>query len=231
MTAASAMDKLDAELHRLHLSPAAAPAGGGKALCLGFRRAADWPSVTALWHAVQSDLDLPAPAMSIDGEGYRLWFSLSERIDEETANAFLDGLIRRYLAELPAARLHIDFTAVPPPAELIPDERWAAFIDPGLGSMFAAEPWLDMPPNRTQQADLLAVLRSIRPAELSQALDRLPPPPRPAAAPAATETLSLRGPFAHPRDFLLAVMNDPQAGSLARIEAAKALLPYFENVR
>ncbi|MDU7587766.1 MAG: hypothetical protein E7K47_10285, partial [Acidovorax sp.] len=38
----------------------------------------------------------------------------------------------------------------------------------------------------------------------------------PAAAPVALETLSLSGPFTHPRDFLLAVMNDPQAGSLAR---------------
>ena len=223
------MDKLDAELRRLHLSPAEPPASGGQALCLGFRRAADWESVAALWHAAQAELDLPAPAMSIDGEGYRLWFSLAERVADETARRFIDGLIRRYLAELPDARLHIDFAASPPPAELIPDERWAAFIDPGLGSMFAAEPWLDMPPNRNQQADLLAALRSIRPAELSHALDRMLAQTSPAAAPAALETLSLSGPFTHPRDFLLAVMNDPQAGSLARIEAAKALLPYFEK--
>lgn len=200
-------------------------------MCLGFRRAADWESVAALWHAAQAELDLPAPAMSIDGEGYRLWFSLAERVADETARRFIDGLIRRYLAELPDARLHIDFAASPPPAELIPDERWAAFIDPGLGSMFAAEPWLDMAPNRNQQADLLAALRSIRPAELSHALDRMLAQTSPAAAPAALETLSLSGPFTHPRDFLLAVMNDPQAGSLARIEAAKALLPYFEKAR
>lgn len=225
------MDKLDAELRRLHLSPAEPPASGGQALCLGFRRAADWESVAALWHAAQAELDLPAPAMSIDGEGYRLWFSLAERVADETARRFIDGLIRRYLAELPDARLHIDFAASPPPAELIPDERWAAFIDPGLGSMFAAEPWLDMAPNRNQQADLLAALRSIRPAELSYALDRMLAQTSPAAAPAALETLSLSGPFTHPRDFLLAVMNDPQAGSLARIEAAKALLPYFEKAR
>lgn len=225
------MDKLDAELRRLHLSPAEPPASGGQALCLGFRRAADWESVAALWHAAQAELDLPAPAMSIDGEGYRLWFSLAERVADETARRFIDGLIRRYLAELPDARLHIDFAASPPPAELIPDERWAAFIDPGLGSMFAADPWLDMAPNRNQQADLLAALRSIRPAELSHALDRMLAQTSPAAAPAALETLSLSGPFTHPRDFLLAVMNDPQAGSLARIEAAKALLPYFEKAR
>ncbi len=225
------MDKLDAELRRLHLSPAEPPASGGQALCLGFRRAADWESVAALWHAAQAELDLPAPAMSIDGEGYRLWFSLAERVADETARRFIDGLIRRYLAELPDARLHIDFAASPPPAELIPDERWAAFIDPGLGSMFAAEPWLDMAPNRNQQADLLAALRSIRPAELSHVLDRMLAQTSPAAAPVALETLSLSGPFTHPRDFLLAVMNDPQAGSLARIEAAKALLPYFEKAR
>ncbi len=28
---------------------------------------------------------------------------------------------------------------------------------PGMGSMFVGEPWLDLPPNRNQQADLLAV--------------------------------------------------------------------------
>ena len=225
------MDKLDAELRRLHLSPAEPPASGGQALCLGFRRAADWESVGAVWHDAQAERDLRAPAMSIDGEGYRLWFSLADRVADETARRFIDGLIRRSLAELPDARLHIDFAASPPPAELIPDERWAAFIDPGLGSMFAAEPWLDMAPNRNQQADLLAALRSIRPAELSHALDRMLAQTSPAAAPAALETLSLSGPFTHPRDFLLAVMNDPQAGSLARIEAAKALLPYFEKAR
>ena len=225
------MDKLDAELRRLHLSPAEQPQTGCQALCLAFRRAADWESVAALWHATQEELDLPASAISIDGEGFRLWFALAEGVAAETAERFVESLRRRYLAELPDTRLQVDRTASPPPAELVPGERWAAFIDPGLGSMFVTDPWLDMPPNRNQQAELLTTLRGIRPAEVAQALERLSAPAEPAATlvPIPTDTLSLAGPFAHPRDFLLAVMNDPQAGSQVRVEAAKALLPYFEK--
>ena len=37
------------------------------------------------------------------------------------------------------------------------------------------------------------------------------------------------GCFNDPKGFLIAVMNDPHIGVRDRIEAAKALLPYFEG--
>ena len=104
-----------------------------------------------------------------------------------------------------------------------------------MGSMFVGEPWLDLPPNRNQQADLLAGCQRIGKADFMRALALLQPlddlavhdTAGKASAPAST--LSLRGEFTDPRQFLLAVMNDPQASAEQRIDAAKALLPYIGN--
>lgn len=225
------MDKLSAELHRLHFLPADRAATGRRAICLAFLRAADWDSVAGVRTALQEELALPPAAVSIDGQGYRLWFSFAEPLAADTAQRFLSGLHAGYLAEIPASHLQFDPDDRLPPCELPGEERWAAFIDPSLGSMFVADPWLDMPPNRHQQAELLAACRPIQPADLNRALERLPSAARPDATPppeaAPRETLSLQGTFAEPRSFLLAVMNDPQTSTALRIEAATALLPYF----
>lgn len=223
-------DKLSAELQRLHFLPAQPPAAGHPALGLAFARSDDWPAVAALCQAIQDELDLPAPAISIDGQGYRLWFALAEAADAGQATGFLDGLRRRYLADLPVSHLGFGLPAEPPPCQLSGEERWTAFIDPGMGGMFVAEPWLDMPANRDQQADLLAGFRPIGRGDFVRALATLQPPASPTVEPGAEEasgTLSVRGEFTDPQKFLLAVMNDPLAGARDRIEAAKALLPYF----
>lgn len=230
------MDKLSGELQRLHFLPEQRVDARQSALGIAFRRAADWESVAQLWHAVQDELGLPAPAVSIDGQGYRLWFSLAEPVDDQQARHFLDGLQCRYLVDLPASRLEFGIAGDLPPCPLAEPDRWAAFIDPGMGSMFVSEPWLDMAPNRNQQADLLAAFSSIRTSDLARALALLHPPlpsastdsshPEPVASP-----LTLQGPFTDPKQFLLAVMNDPNASAQQRIEAAKALLPYFEKAR
>jgi hypothetical protein len=228
------MDKLSGELRRLHFLPEQHGDNGQQALGIAFRRAADWEAVAQLWHAVQDELDLPAPAVSVDGQGYRLWFSLAEPVDAQQASRFLDGLQRRYLADLPASRLEFGLAGELPPCPLAEPERWAAFIDPGMGSMFTAEPWLEMAPNRNQQADLLAGFASMRTGDFVRALALLQPADQPAedngdAAKSPTSALSLQGPFADPKQFLLAVMNDASASPQLRIEAAKALLPYFEK--
>lgn len=233
------MDKLNGELQRLHFLPEQRVEAGQSALGLAFRRAADWESAALLWRAVQDELDLPAPAVSVDGQGYRLWFSLAEPVDDQQARRFLDGLQRRYLADLPASRLEFGIAGNLPPSPLAEPERWAAFIDPGMGSMFTTEPWLDMAPNRNQQADLLAAFTSMKFAEFERALAQLKPIGNIAAAdsgnslPGVTapmlDTLILAGSYADPKSFLLAVMNAPNASAQQRIEAAKALLPYFEK--
>ncbi|HLO65280.1 MAG TPA: hypothetical protein VK165_20145 [Azonexus sp.] len=229
------MDKLSGELQRLHFLPEQHGEARQSALVIAFRRAADWESAALLWHAVQDELDLPAPAVSIDGQGYRLWFSLAEPVDDQQARRFLDGLRRRYLADLPASRLEFGLTGDLPPCPLAEPERWAAFIDPGMGSMFTAEPWLEMAPNRNQQADLLAGFASMRMGDFVRALALLQPADgqlaedHDEAAKLPASALSLPGPFTDPKLFLLAVMNDTSVSPQLRIEAAKVLLPYFEK--
>ena len=51
------------------------------------------------------------------------------------------------------------------------------------------------------------------------------PPAVPGAEPHGG--LDVGGGYVDPKSFLLAVMNDPGAAAEHRIEAAKALLPYF----
>ncbi|MCG2575826.1 hypothetical protein LZ012_02315 [Dechloromonas sp. XY25] len=231
------MDKLSGELQRLHFLPGQHSDSGQQALGIAFRRAADWEAAALLWHAVQDELDLPAPAVSVDGQGYRLWFSLAEPVAAQQVRRFLDGLRSRYLADMPASRLEFGIAGDLPPCQLADAERWGAFIDPGMGSMFTAEPWLEMAPNRNQQADLLAAFASIKAVEFERTLAQLDTAVAESgdkslgSTSSASDTLALAGPYADPKSFLLAVMNAPKASPQQRIEAAKALLPYFEQVR
>lgn len=254
------MERLIAELQRLFLQPSdaagtlpstnsrlpehglllePAPDGRQRVLSIAVCRPADWEHVAAIHRGVQETLDLPAPLVSVDGQGFRLWFSLAEPVSQERALAFLAGVLARHAPDLPAARVQInsDGNLVLPPARLPGDERWTAFIDPSMGSMFLDEAWLDMPPNLDKQADLLAGFSSVQTAEFEQALAQLASGPAPAPgatvatlsddAPRTREMLGLTGHYADPKSFLLAVMNDPQASAQQRIEAAKALMPYY----
>lgn len=254
------MDRLIAELQRLFLQPRASGgeetevsysplADGGLVLeqlgpesrqrvfCIAVGRPTDWEVAAAIYRGVQEELDLPAPVVSVDGEGFHLWFSLAEPVPWAQGQAFLAGLLSRYAADFPASRVQADAggTLVLPPARLADTERWAAFIDPSMGSMFRDEAWLEMPPNLDKQADLLAGFTSATLAEFERALAQLAPiqaqdnRPMPDLTSTAPETLTLPGPYADPRSFLLAIMNAPNVGIQQRIEAAKALLPYFGN--
>ena len=75
---------------------------------LNFRKARDWEAVAQLYQAVQDELDLPRPAISVSAEsGFHLWFSLAAPISLGSARSFLEALRHRYLAEIPVA--HIEF--------------------------------------------------------------------------------------------------------------------------
>lgn len=254
------MDKLIAELQRLYgLAPQAGPGlaaclaggpgldldlvgpdGGARALLVDFARAADWEDVARLCRGLQEDFELPAPALSVSaGAGFRVWLSLAEAVPAPRAAAFLDALRRRYLPELPAARVRLlpgggpaDRVGLAPALDAA-SGKWSAFIDPGLGSMFIDEPGLDMAPGPDKQADLLAGLASIRADDFERALAALLAGEAATPAPGVTAggRLGLGGGFADPKSFLLAVMNDPSAGAGDRIRAARALLPYFETKR
>lgn len=224
------MDRLNEQLQRLR---AEAPAGQVRTLVLAFTQCRDWPAVAALLQGVGDELELPAPALSVSArDGYQVWFPLAEPVPVAAGVEFLAALDRRFLADQPRARL----ASYPPLAglgvlESLPvapafDEesgRWSAFVDPAMGGMFADAPGLEISPNPERQADLLAAVRGIKPAEIARVREAAPAA-QPAARPEDAFVGGTPGIFQDPRDFLRAVMNDAAVPLALRIDAAKALL-------
>ncbi|MBI2275989.1 MAG: hypothetical protein HYU74_01415 [Dechloromonas sp.] len=268
------MNKLMTQLQRLYFLPARAgaipdpataelllvsPDGMARTMVVKFERPGDWEQVARLYQAMQDELDLPAPIISISGhQGYSLWLSLAEPVPVALARRFLAALRRSYLAGIPDEKLEL-LPAPGQPAsvalaasELVPTlhgptGKWSAFIDPSLGAMFSDEPGLEMAPNMDRQAEILAGAKSIAAAEFQRALNRLETPVAPDAGPAEQGTdqpsevarvagrphaqLNVGSQYNDPKSFLLAVMNDPSASAGQRIKAAKALLPYFAPIK
>ncbi|MEN9905655.1 MAG: hypothetical protein RLZZ555_2220 [Pseudomonadota bacterium] len=249
------MNRLTAEIERLYLPPdrtaldLISPQAQVRALVIELGQAAGWNATAALWQGVQDELGLPAPAIAVSGrDGYQLWFSLQQAVSIELAHRFLELLRQRFLAPVAPGQIRLLPTvdssgmgaashAKLVPAHLEETDRWSAFVAPDLAALFADEPWLDLPPGSEAQADLLARLESTAPEAFQQALARLQPagasgdqsqamPQQQFTAVTRTEA----GPgWTDPRQFLLAVMNDPQVEMRLRIEAARALLPAFQD--
>lgn len=260
------MNRLQTELQRLYFlasageasageqgAGAAGPQAGTRAMVLELGRPAQWNELARVWHGVQADLELPAPAIAVSGlDGFQLWFSLAQPLPVAQAGAFLQALGRRYLGEVAPARIgaHTQVQVAasapgeprqpcpPPPGEMAPGQ-WSAFVAPDLAALFSGEPWLDLEPSPEAQADLLTRLQSTRLADLERALERLGPAvPRSAPALSAGDQAAWPAQPApqgggesalHPKAFLLQVMNDPAIDLHLRIEAAKALLPGFDG--
>lgn len=247
-------DRLHAELRRLFLLRPAADAGAdagtglidrhrARAMVLELARPADWDQLSKVWRGVQTDLELPAPAFAVTGsDGFALWFSLVEPVAVAQAEAFLQSLCARYLPDVAASRLRLMPTAdaatsqQPGLAQLLPPRQqpsgyWSAFVAADLAPIFADTPWLDSAPGNDGQASVLSTLASIPPSAFDAALERLdarviaPPPSATAIPPALPAAATTR---LAPRQFLLQIMNDDSVALALRIEAAKALLPYFE---
>ncbi len=234
------MGRLHTELSRLYLSPSAEGAGGvdgsrlidanglTRALVLGLARPADWDAMSRVWQGVQADLELPAPAIAVCGDdGYQLWFSLAQPVPVEHAQEFLQLVCERYLSTVAPRRITLSPSQAGHtrlvPALQADTGQWSAFVSSDLAAVFADEPSLDLPPGEDNQADLLSRLKSIKPAELEAALERLKSEvtsPASSVAPALANHAQQ-----DPRSFLLAVMNDLSVPLALRIEAAKALLP------
>lgn len=233
------MNRLQAELQRLYFShdvqreapgsqePGLIGADGRvRAMVLELARPASWEGLAKVWRGVQVDLALPAPAIAVSGtDGYQLWFSLSEPVPVVRANAFLESLRMRYLGDIAQDRIGMA-PSVLPPVERAPG-RWSAFVAPDLATVFADEPWLDLAPGPDAQADLLSRLESTKPDDLKQALERL----KPVFTPVVTQPPAAAVDSPDPRGFLVEIMNDRAMEMHLRIEAAKALLPYFEAQR
>jgi hypothetical protein len=262
------MNRLEAELRRLYLfsaqdpqaphfasqDPLVGPDGQVRALVLELAKPATWASLAQVWEGVQADLDLPAPAIAVSGQGgCQLWFSLAQPVAPDAARAFLEALRTRYLGDVaperirllpandPSATSGVRHATSLPPTQVAP-ERWSAFVAPDLVPLFEDEPWLDHPPGIDAQADLLSRVASASPESFLRACERLHPaqPGQGKEAAAPSRVAGIAGPqgthgaepadeAADPRSFLLAVMRDPAVEMHLRIEAAKALLPYFTS--
>jgi hypothetical protein len=234
------MSRFNAEFSRLYLAPEQgrllAKDGNVKAMVLELARPADWTALSTLWHGAQHDLELPAAAIAV-----------SEPVSATHAADFLTALQSKYLSAIPAKRIGV----YPSPASVATGNavharavpavqegtaNWSAFVSPDLASVFGEEPWLDIPPNQDQQADILSRIKSMTLSQfhdvlslLGAARNQVAPLAESAARerPENSAAPSRQGPGTMgPREFLTMVMNDPAAGLHDRIEAAKALLPY-----
>jgi hypothetical protein len=216
------------------------PNGMVRTMVISFARGSYWEQVAALYQGVQEDFDLPAPAISVSVEdGYQIWFSLLEPVPLLQAQAFLSTLRLKYLADIPVSRLKFrpgaegsenphSLSVLPlMPTAKEPTERWSAFIDPSMGSMFIDEPWLEMAPDLDQQAAMLAGVEPVKAEDFQRVLTIMQATPVSSGGDQLASSPGLGSHFTDPKSFLMAVMNDPQASLRDRIEAAKALLPSF----
>lgn len=254
-------NKLAAELQRLFLLPSgtdAPPArvdaqGRVRALVFELTRGPDWDLLGRVWRGVQAELGLPAPGIAVSGvDALQLWFSLAQPVPAARAQAFLQGLRQRFLADVDARRVRLwptaDATAHSPQghAATVPalqeSGNWSAFVAPDLAPVFGDTPWIDIPPNDEGQAGLLRALVPVGPEDFESALAALDrdmssgamSTATPAAAPVALPTAPAREPSTvsaaestareQALRFLLQVMHDEGAAPALRIEAAKALL-------
>lgn len=195
------MQKLISELTRLYLptgtlSPevwgrhlSGEPTGGvnlvtadgrTRALAIPFDKQADseeaqhWSLLCLVANALQEQLGLPAPAVSISGaHGYCLWLSFEAPVPTVLVQQFLELLRKAYFPGMdlsPEAA-----TALPdlPPCLHRSTGKWAAFINPGLGASFADESGLEMAPPFAGQAALLENLKSVSEPQFSHAMTML----------------------------------------------------------
>jgi len=166
------MQKLITELNRLY--------GQERAITIAFVRlagdgeAAHWERLCVVANALQAQLGLPAPAVSIDGAtGYGLWLSLDSPVPALLRQQFMELLCAEYCPEMSVAPDAVSMPAARPPCLHPASGKWAAFIHPGMGAAFADEPGLDVQPTEAGQLAFVEALQSIDATRFSQALDHL----------------------------------------------------------
>jgi hypothetical protein len=183
------MHKLIQELLRLYLMPGtptdqlaqpvdlAALDGSVRAIVIPFRKmrtgdeAAHWTLLCDVANALQTELDFPAPAVSVSGsDGYGLWLSLATPVPAAVAQEFLALLRTAYYPDVKVMAEPAPTVMALTPSLNIETGKWAAFIHPGMGASFADESGLEMAPPLAGQAAFLEGLQSIDAAQFADAL-------------------------------------------------------------
>ena len=149
--------------------------GMARALVIPFRRLPDdghWARLCETANALQTELGLPAPAVSVSGgDSYGLWLSLETPVPVARLRQ-LKALLHQ--AYFPQQEIDPDQSVVePPPCLHRASGLWAAFINPGMGASFADDLGLDMQPPVGAQTSFLEGLRGITAKEFEHALDVL----------------------------------------------------------
>ncbi|HEX8406813.1 MAG TPA: hypothetical protein VF670_19470 [Duganella sp.] len=172
--------------------------GMARAFVIEFRKLPDdghWSQLCETANALQTELGLPAPAVSVSGgDSYGLWLSLETPVPATRLRELKALLHQAYFAQ---QETDLDKTAVElPPSLHQASGLWAAFINPGMGASFADDLGLDMQPPVVAQTSFLEGLRSITAKELAHAFDVLGARPGAAegadARPASTTTTTSR---------------------------------------
>jgi hypothetical protein len=242
------MEKLIAELTRLYLAPEAITREAlaqhilGKttlaiklttaddltrALAITFRKAfgdgetGHWERLCKVANALQADLGLPAPAVSIDGaSAYRLWLSLETPVAASQAQDFLALLRQVYFPELELAPDAATAPVYLPPCLNPRSGKWAAFIHPGLGASFAEESGLELAPPLGAQVGFLQGLDSIADEQFRDALRKLELRQPPAARAPAESTSTAASDALAAELFTLQPQAEAPAKAPARAKAA-----------
>lgn len=151
--------------------------GRTRAVAISFDKFADteqaqhWSLLCQVANALQVQLGLPAPAVSISGDnGFRLWLSFEVAAPMALVQEFLKLLRNAYFPSVnPGPEAAVARGELPPCLHRSTG-KWAAFINPGLGASFADESGLEMAPPFAGQAALLENLKSISEPQLAHAM-------------------------------------------------------------
>lgn len=165
--------------------------------------------------------DLPIPLVSIGpSHGFTLWVVQKNPISTTEAIELVDGLRNRYLSLLRQESVMLHTGQVDCVPQSVDGQRWSAFIDPTMISMFMDEPWLAFPPNLDQQAQLVSRVQPVA----GDALRRVLFKDKTGFVEIASTSDKSPQEQISPKDFLLGVMNNASLPMADRIAAASALL-------
>jgi hypothetical protein len=151
-----------------------------RAMAIAFDKRGDreeaqhWSRLCAVANALQTQLGLPAPAVSVSGaNGYYLWLSLEAPAPTAQAQKFLELLRQAYFPDMDLGPDTVSAPVELPPCLNQSTGKWAAFIHPGMGASFADESGLEMAPPFAGQVAFLEGLQSISEGQFLHALDML----------------------------------------------------------